>query len=1275
VSPRIRIFLVTFALAVLAVPAQAVASPPLASAFSNPSTCVSAPGPYALGTDGIAPSSAWQQGPATVPLTGTGVDTWEWKIDCGTTQTATTGSITVTGDGTHTLSHRARDAGGGSWTPWVDDTVKVDSGIPSNTSSPASGWVRSPYNFNVTGTDTLSPVTYEWRDGGTGPFTPGGIATVTGTGTHTFYTAVVDGAGNRNEVPHTIKVDGTAPTDNTTAPTGWQHTSVDITVTGADADSGLSYVQWDVDGNVNSGANGVVLHITQQGTHTVKTRIVDNAGNDSGWTTHIVQVDINAPVDTTSVPSGWVQNATVNVNVSATDTNGSGVTRIQWDLDNNASSGDVSGAGPVPVVVTGDGVHTLKTRITDAMGDVSGWNTYAIRIDTVNPTDTTSVSSGWLPQTSLAVTIQGTDLHSGVDHIEYKLDGVVGTTLGTASQVVNVAGQGEHTLETSVVDAAGNTSPWTARPVRLDATSPDNVTPTIGGTGWRTTSYSVVLNGVDSLSGIDSVRWRVDGGAEQVGTVQVETATVSGNGIHTLQTRVKDVAGNFSGWRSETVKIDNVAPTDTTTYPASPVPNGRKVTITGTDADSGIAGVEWQLDSDEVKSAAQATILGSHGVHTLKSRVQDNAGNWSNWRTGTVTINANLPMEDTDDPIDTTSIPTNWRTNAYTATVTGDDNGGSGVDYIEWRVDGSAIDSGPDGSAFPVSTDGQHEVETRVWDLAGNDSGWRTQILKIDRTQPIVTTTVPSAWTHTRTVTLSATDATSGVNRIEYQVGNAAPVTINAATGTFTLSGEGDFTIKQRVYDVAGQVTTWSTFHYKIDTVVPVSTTAAAPTLWQTAALSLDLTGTDAASGFDHGEWRVDGGTIHTGATATVSTQGTQTLETRVVDVAGNVSAWNSQTIKIDAVKPVNTTPRPSSPWRNTNFSASVTGTDATPGSGIDRVEYKLDGPTVVTTPSVSITADGGHTLLSRVIDLAGNASDWRVDSIGIDKTVPTLAVDCGPEAWRNTPATCSVTSAGGPSGLPTLTGQIGSGSVDAVVGSAYTVDADGALTANFRAVDGAGNENLATAHVNIDHTSPAPAVNCAPGAGTTWTCTASAVDSQSGVAALAYSVDGSAPVAPAIGGSFSVTKGSVTVYATDNAGNGAASAPVSLGDRTPPAAPPADPVEPPTPRTRSEAVLLRKGGASSTRLVGQLSIVSLPTATTVDLRPLAIGKGTFQFVLNITTGKKTKTVTKTQTIKTGYSTRILVELGAAGKTSVTLTVRRKSGKSWAAYATSAAKL
>jgi hypothetical protein len=900
--------------------------------------------------------------------------------------------------------------------------------------------------------------------------------------------------------------------------------------------------------------------------------------------------------------------------------------------------------------------------MTDVDNHVLDWHTHLIKIDTVTPTDLTTIASGWLPYASLNVNVRGNDAHSAIQRVEWRMDGGNVDSATSDQHDVTVSGDGIHTLETRVIDNAGLASAWVPRTIKLDATAPTNLTP-LAPTGWRNTPYSVVLDGSDALSGVASVSWKyqLQGQAEtgeRIGSAGNEVATINQDGTHTLSTRVRDIGGTASAWRVEVIQIDRVLPVDNTAYPSAPVNNRRVITFNPQDDRSGVATVEWKLDSAPTRTNPSVTVTGA-GDHTLDVRVKDNAGNWSPWVGHTITVV--LPT-DTTVPTDNTTIPVQWRTGPYTVTVAAaDDIDGVGVDYVEWLLDDQEIQNGPAGSTFSVTEDGVHTILTRVWDHAGNHTNWKTQSLRIDKTRPVDASAVASGWVNTRTLNLSATDATSGIDRITYDVSgpSAATGVFNAATGTITLASDGVYTISYSIYDVAGQRTNKSVT-YKADTVVPANTSAAAPTAWQSPALSLPLTGTDAASGVDHGEWRVNGGATQSGANAVVSSEGTQTLETRIVDKAGNVSPWRPEIIKVDHTKPTNTTPLPAAPWSRVDYTRTVTGVDAL--SGVLRVEYSLDGGATQIAPSVTISGEGSHTLATRVIDTAGNASDWRTDAIGIDRTVPVLAVDCGTTSWRNTPATCSVVASGGLSGLAGVTAN-GAAVVDGV----YAVPAQGVTTLRFRAVDGAGNETSASAEVKVDTSAPAPSVKCAA-ADTTYTCTATASDAVSGVAGLAWSVDGSAPAAVPNGGTFTVGKGSVVVYASDNAGNGAASAPVGLADRSVPA-------PPPTPRVRSEAVLLRKGGVAAARLVGQLAISSLPTATTVDLRPLAIGKGSFQFVFKITSGKKTKTVTKTQTVKTGYSTRIAVAIGASSATSVTLTVRRKSGKRWITYATAAAKL
>ena len=82
--------------------------------------------------------------------------------------------------------------------------------------------------------------------------------------------------------------------------------------------------------------------------------------------------------------------------------------------------------------------------------------------------------------------------------------------------------------------------------------------------------------------------------------------------------------------------------------------------------------------------------------------------------------------------------------------------------------------------------------------------------------------------------------------------------------------------------------------------------------------------------------------------------------------------------------------------WRKTNFTTTVSGTDAT--SGVQKIEWRVDGGVVVLDAAVGLDRrpTARYKLETRVTDVAGNASDWRVDTVAIDKVAPTLAVNCG---------------------------------------------------------------------------------------------------------------------------------------------------------------------------------------------------------------------------------------------------------------------------------------
>ena len=716
--------------------------------------------------------------------------------------------------------------------------------------------------------------------------------------------------------------DPNVPVNTTPAtPGAWQTSPYVVTLSGTDVEDASVDIEWrlGVGGAVSSVASGSQITIADLGVHDFQTQAVDDSGNTSGWRSETLRIDTVDPTDATVAPGGW-RNTPQTIAVSAVDIT-SGVDHVEWELDGGLTQTGPSGSN---VPISGDGVHTLRVRAVDTAGNISDWTTHTVRIDTVTPTDTTSPSGGW--QTApLAVLVTGSDAHSGVTEVSWRVDGGATTTTTSLPAGPTVSAEGVHTVETRVRDAAGNQTGWKSSTVRIDTTAPTNQTDVSDGV-WTTADYHVLVKAVDGGSGLAEVQWRVDGGPWQ----NTSQADVTGSGDHTLETRGVDVAGNTSVPRLDHVRIDRVAPVNTTAAaPSSPVVGtSYTVPVTGTDSPSGVARVEWRVDGGTTHSGpsgTQATVTG-HGSHTLETRVVDQAGNDSTWRSEPVVIDA--VSGDTTPPTDTTTTaPAGWRSSPIPVTVSATD-AGSGVAELRWRIDGQPVKSSlVDNPSFVIDEEGEHLLETQAIDVAGHASTWREQTFKLDTSVPQDTTAIPSGWSNTNTFTLSATDAYSGVAELQYKIDNG--VTQHGANGqSVAVGADGTYTVATRAIDNAGHATAYRTVTFKVDTADPVNTSPVPDTDWLDAPLELALTGTDARSGLATMQWRVDSGPVHDGGPAIVDQDGTHTLETRAVDLAGNDTAWRSDIVKIDATAPLNTTPVPAAGWRKTAYSVVVSGVE-----------------------------------------------------------------------------------------------------------------------------------------------------------------------------------------------------------------------------------------------------------------------------------------------------------------------------------------------------------
>jgi glucose/arabinose dehydrogenase/PKD repeat protein/type 1 glutamine amidotransferase len=346
-----------------------------------------------------------------------------------------------------------------------------------------------------------------------------------------------------------------------------------------------------------------------------------------------------------------------------------------------------------------------------------------------------------------------------------------------------------------------------------------------------------------------------------------------------------------------------------------------------------------------------------------------------------------------------------WYVTAPSFSLEAEDDG-SGVASTEYRINDGAWTTYDGAVEVP---DGEHVVDFRSTDEAGNTEDVQSSEVKVDTVTPATGATQEKAGDGVR-VALDATDATSGVALTEVKLDQGAWKTY---TDPVMVNGAGEHTVRFRSTDVAGNVEEEQSMTVTVDgppadTAAPVTTVRTDPGApdgragWFTTAPKVTLSATDAGSGVARTEYRIGNGawTAYT-APFTITAQGRQVIEVRSVDRAGNVETPRSEELAVDTVQPevlVGGIRERSYPSHKT---ASVTwaGTDAT--SGVRSVRAVLDGESVEPGEWQMWTlSTGRHVLTVTATDAAGNTSSQtvvftvRATGKSVTKVVKTLAAD-----------------------------------------------------------------------------------------------------------------------------------------------------------------------------------------------------------------------------------------------------------------------------------------
>ncbi|HYC90232.1 MAG TPA: hypothetical protein VEO54_13535, partial [Thermoanaerobaculia bacterium] len=193
--------------------------------------------------------------------------------------------------------------------------------------------------------------------------------------------------------------------------------------------------------------------------------------------------------------------------------------------------------------------------------------------------------------------------------------------------------EGQNTIVVYAEDAAGNRSTQTVTlSTSLDSIAPVTTathTPAPNAAGWNNTAASLQLIATDGGSGVQDVRYSVDGGAAVLGTSVAFTA----DGQYSVSYYATDKAGNVEAAKSASVRIDATAPVVTFSgNGAYTVDQAVSVTCTATDNLSGIVGAPC-ANALLAKQAWELPL----GTTTVSATATDAADN-STTATATVTV-------------------------------------------------------------------------------------------------------------------------------------------------------------------------------------------------------------------------------------------------------------------------------------------------------------------------------------------------------------------------------------------------------------------------------------------------------------------------------------------------------------------------------------------------------------------------------------------------------------------------------------------------------------
>jgi len=358
-----------------------------------------------------------------------------------------------------------------------------------------------------------------------------------------------------------------------------------------------------------------------------------------------------------------------------------------------------------------------------------------------------------------------------------------------------------------------------------------------------------------------------------------------------------------------------------------------------------------------VASCPKAVTFDEEGTNLSRTvTASDNAGNTANDTVSHVNIDLTPPTL-TGTPLD------NPNANGWYRTAV----------PIRWACHDalSGVASCPGDTS--VSGEGAGLVSSAsIHDVAGNVTTATSLPVNIDHTPPLTSAAAPVGWSKSAvTVALSALDNLSGVDATYATVDGG----VAQATGSVSISGDGNHTLSYWSVDKAGNVEPERTITVQIDTAAPTITHTTTPVPnaagWNASDVTVAFQCSDSVSGV-----------ASCAAPQLVTGEG---ASLRVTGTATNNAGWSTDDtalVSIDRTPPtiIASADRAANAngWYSDDVVANFACADA------------LSGVSSCTSP-VALGEGAGQSATGTASDIAGNTATATLSGVNIDKTPPVV--------------------------------------------------------------------------------------------------------------------------------------------------------------------------------------------------------------------------------------------------------------------------------------------